>query len=138
MDRLTFEEAYDVFYDEDNSEIMHKEFDYHRIDNAFAEMDYIIDDITDIYQDILDGEYKAKYTPEGFEVFEGYLDDPYQSPEVGKAVITDDGDKYYITDVDEFERQYFWVSSNPDDCETGRGHSMSKDRVAYISSDVVI
>ena len=88
------------------------------------------------YEDEEDEE-ETHEAPEGFEEFEGHMDDVYQRPTPGKKVITFDGDEYYITDYDGMERSYFWVSEYKRDIDTGRGHSLHKSEVEFISKDVV-
>lgn len=73
--------------------------------------------------------------PTGYEKFEGYLDNPYQPIEVGKKVITKDGEEYFITDVDDLNRAYLWVSRNRSDIASGRGHSLHKSEVEFISKE---
>jgi len=98
------------------------------------------DDISlDVFGACEDEEGKIKEgldePPAGYEKFKGNLDNPYQRIEVGKKVITKDGEEYFITDVDEMDRSYLWVSKNRSDIASGRGHSLHKSEVAFISKE---
>lgn len=73
--------------------------------------------------------------PTGYEKFKGNLDNPYQRIEVGKKVITKDGEEYFITDVDEMDRSYLWVSKKRSNIASGIGHSLHKGEVEFISKE---
>jgi len=71
--------------------------------------------------------------PDGFVKFEGY---PTEVGEVGRELITKDGEHIWITDYTEDDGG-FWASRNKSDIKTGRGNYWPKDRIKFVSENIV-
>ena len=71
--------------------------------------------------------------PDGFVKFEGY---PTEVGEVGRELITKDGEHIWVTDYTEDDGG-FWASRNKSDIKTGRGNYWSKDRIKFVSETIV-
>lgn len=88
------------------------------------------------YMDADDESEQEQDPPEGFVKFDGYLNDPYQPIKEGMQVVSKDGTTYYVTSVDPMDDNYLWVSENEADVQSGRGNSLHKSDIAFVSDNM--
>ena len=67
--------------------------------------------------------------PDGFMKFEGY---PTEVGNVGRELITRDGEHIWVTDYTEDDGG-FWASRYKSDIQTGRGHYWPRDRIKFVA-----
>ena len=70
--------------------------------------------------------------PDGFVKFEGY---PTEVGEVGRELITKDGEHIWVTDYTEDDGG-FWASRSKSDIQTGRGRYWPRDKIKFVSEEI--